>query len=360
MKHTVLVLLAIMCARADAQQQVFVQGASPAGAVGPPGSCQIPWFSQTSTTMPVARGVEPLTFTIPPDLSLTWDFYVPSPLTCSRAESFPTYSRSAIIQLANYSAHHGVFIARRGGASVTAADPPTGAGCSSSHSTSVSTSQLRVIDPYGCLPDGTPVVVRYAHRLRSYATVAAFGRRGTAADEAKVTWSCSSNGNGLVGEKHVDGRDGYLRNDPAPNGVFEYTLNRTVGGAPFTDLMRVIATTFARADGWNLIPGVPDTGEFDIVIAMEWEGGSITDPAGNPIRHLALIDAQGRVFIAADDPGCNPADLACPFGVLDIDDINAFAIAFANLQPTGDLNNDGVFDLGDIVVFVGNFHAGCP
>ncbi len=59
--------------------------------------------------------------------------------------------------------------------------------------------------------------------------------------------------------------------------------------------------------------------------------------------------------------GCNPADLAEPFGLLDLADISAFAGAFVAQGTGADLAEPfGVFDLSDITAFVGAFQAGCP
>ncbi|USN98319.1 MAG: VCBS repeat-containing protein [Phycisphaeraceae bacterium] len=59
--------------------------------------------------------------------------------------------------------------------------------------------------------------------------------------------------------------------------------------------------------------------------------------------------------------GCNPADLAQPFGTLDLADIVAFVTAFANLDPAADLAEPfGTFDLADLVAFIQAFGAGCP
>ncbi len=58
--------------------------------------------------------------------------------------------------------------------------------------------------------------------------------------------------------------------------------------------------------------------------------------------------------------GCNAADLAEPFGILDLSDINAFVGGFIAQSPDSDLNNDGIFDLSDINSFIGAFLAGCP
>jgi hypothetical protein len=77
--------------------------------------------------------------------------------------------------------------------------------------------------------------------------------------------------------------------------------------------------------------------------------------AANP-----ALDANGNGVIDSCEPNCNAADLAEPFGTLDLADIGAFVTAFTAQQPAGDVNNDGVWDLGDIGVFVGAFNAGCP
>ena len=58
---------------------------------------------------------------------------------------------------------------------------------------------------------------------------------------------------------------------------------------------------------------------------------------------------------------CNSADIAEPFGVLDLSDVNGFVDAFAAQQATADLAApNGVFDLSDVQAFVSGFNAGCP
>lgn len=55
------------------------------------------------------------------------------------------------------------------------------------------------------------------------------------------------------------------------------------------------------------------------------------------------------------------ADIAAPFGVLDLADINAFVTGFTGNDPIADVAEPfGVWDLSDIGVFVGAFSAGCP
>lgn len=55
-----------------------------------------------------------------------------------------------------------------------------------------------------------------------------------------------------------------------------------------------------------------------------------------------------------------PADLAAPFGVLDLADINAFVAGFTSQSSIADLDDNGIYDLTDINLFVSAFTAGCP
>ncbi len=58
---------------------------------------------------------------------------------------------------------------------------------------------------------------------------------------------------------------------------------------------------------------------------------------------------------------CNAADIAEPFGVLDLADLSAFVSAFVAGDPAADLAEPfGVLDLADLSAFVGAFLAGCP
>lgn len=70
-------------------------------------------------------------------------------------------------------------------------------------------------------------------------------------------------------------------------------------------------------------------------------------------------------FDAWDDEfgagGCNLADLAEPFGTLDLGDISAFLTAFTTQGDAADLAEPfGIFDLSDISAFIGAFTGGCP
>lgn len=60
-------------------------------------------------------------------------------------------------------------------------------------------------------------------------------------------------------------------------------------------------------------------------------------------------------------PGpCNAADLAEPFDLLDLADVNAFVAAFTAMGIEADLDGNGLYDLADVLIFVNAFSAGCP
>ena len=75
---------------------------------------------------------------------------------------------------------------------------------------------------------------------------------------------------------------------------------------------------------------------------------------GSPPVDLGACEQQ------AGPSACNAADLAEPFGTLDLADIAAFVAGFTGGDPIADLDANGVFDLADIGVFVSGFADGCP
>ena len=59
--------------------------------------------------------------------------------------------------------------------------------------------------------------------------------------------------------------------------------------------------------------------------------------------------------------GCNPADLAPPYGSLNFFDVSAFLTAFNNQDPSADLAAPfGVFNFFDVSAFLTAFTGGCP
>ncbi|MBZ0172726.1 MAG: PQQ-dependent sugar dehydrogenase, partial [Phycisphaerales bacterium] len=68
--------------------------------------------------------------------------------------------------------------------------------------------------------------------------------------------------------------------------------------------------------------------------------------------------------IAAGNPpacGCNDADIAEPYNVLDLQDVQAFIAGFLGQDPIADIAAPfGVWDLQDLQAFILAFNAGCP
>lgn len=120
---------------------------------------------------------------------------------------------------------------------------------------------------------------------------------------------------------------------------------------------------FSPDGGSSFIPqitGLPDTG------STLWTVPGIATTQG--VLRLVVRDGDGNTgFDDTDEPfaiaspACNPADLAPPFGVLDLADVQTFLAAFIANDPAADLAPPfGVFDLADVQLFVASFTAGCP
>jgi hypothetical protein len=81
------------------------------------------------------------------------------------------------------------------------------------------------------------------------------------------------------------------------------------------------------------------------------------------LTRIAYETEAGVPIAAGDDgsdPGCNAADLAEPFGLLDLADVLAFATAFTGMEDAADLDGNGLWDLADVTAFIGAFTGGCP
>ena len=71
------------------------------------------------------------------------------------------------------------------------------------------------------------------------------------------------------------------------------------------------------------------------------------------------ITGPGDV-LPANQP-CNVADFAAPFGLLDINDVDAFIGAFSSGDPSADVAPTfGSIDIDDVDAFIAAFLAGCP
>lgn len=80
------------------------------------------------------------------------------------------------------------------------------------------------------------------------------------------------------------------------------------------------------------------------------------------INRMRCTLENWRPNLALTGPvSCNAADVAEPFGVLDLTDVGDFIGAFTSQQPLADLAApSGVFDLSDVQTFITAFNSGCP
>ncbi|MBZ0170877.1 MAG: hypothetical protein K8E66_00705 [Phycisphaerales bacterium] len=199
--------------------------------------------------------------------------------------------------------------------------------------------------------------------------VAFTGRRA-----ADSLWQVSRiDGEGLPIDPIADGDDMGIVNSNLANfppvvnsgGLVAFRVEDSAGSTALyagdgTDLVRILGlgdtvTTdigelavgfdFGGATGIQVMNGVVDINDNDqIAFACFLQNGTI------------------GVFIATPDAqGCNPADLAEPFDVLDLADLQAFIGAFLAGDMLADLAPPaGVLDLNDVQAFIGSFLAGCP
>jgi len=85
---------------------------------------------------------------------------------------------------------------------------------------------------------------------------------------------------------------------------------------------------------------------------------------GSDPSYTLVLDAAAGTGLTSSVPGpqpCNVADLALPFGVLDLGDIDVFIAAFLVGGAAADIAPPmGIVDLGDIDAFIAAFLGGCP
>jgi hypothetical protein len=87
------------------------------------------------------------------------------------------------------------------------------------------------------------------------------------------------------------------------------------------------------------------------------------DPVNGMAVDLGDTGLPGLVALTSSfvfSLGRTDADLALPFGVLDLADIVAFVERFSANDPSVNFDGNGVWDLADIVAFVELFNTGCP
>lgn len=105
-------------------------------------------------------------------------------------------------------------------------------------------------------------------------------------------------------------------------------------------------------------------GTQDEVVAGDDVAGPWTHPVFSPTFFSSTfinITLTGASYAIPAPSGCNAADIAEPFDVLDLADIQAFVAAFVAQEPAADIAPPaGVWDLADLQAFIVAFTGGCP
>lgn len=144
-----------------------------------------------------------------------------------------------------------------------------------------------------------------------------------------------------------------VRRPANPAGDAEIVVEYRNSAGTWVEVDRVAASAMP-AGAFSLVEVVlPAAAEHNSLrVAFEIAGG-----ASDEAWRIDDIELGGEARGTAD---C-PADLAAPFGVLDLNDIGAFVAAFTNSDLLADLAPPfGVLDLGDVSAFTQSFVAGCP
>lgn len=130
----------------------------------------------------------------------------------------------------------------------------------------------------------------------------------------------------------------------------------SVGGGQAT--LKTFSTN-ATIDGVNDVSWAPDRGDL---LATDSVTGMVHrfDPATAMLLGSVMNSAGDGLNTCAYRVPC-PADLAAPYGLLDLSDVLAFISAFGAMDAHADFAAPyGLFDLADVLEFVGAFNAGCP
>jgi hypothetical protein len=169
---------------------------------------------------------------------------------------------------------------------------------------------------------------------------------------AEVQWTPPSNSGGFLlvsGEPKADdsGDDFFLEISPPPLDPLPLIApppTLTLGQSSFELPAGLADAPFEVGVGYAAVLGV-------------FEPVHVSGPT------LDLASTAGILISVASGtfaPTVCLADLAEPFGLLDLADIVAFVGAFGTQDPAADFDGNGLFDLADIIAFVDAFAAGCP
>ncbi|USN98172.1 MAG: hypothetical protein H6810_08250 [Phycisphaeraceae bacterium] len=110
---------------------------------------------------------------------------------------------------------------------------------------------------------------------------------------------------------------------------------------------------------WEQVGAGADANCFGAIVADAGEGTALH--IGGSFANAGGLASNRVVSLIAAGGGCNLADVAEPYGVLDLADVQAFIAAFVSGDPLADLVAPfGVLDLADVQAFISEFVGGCP
>ncbi|MEM7756100.1 MAG: GC-type dockerin domain-anchored protein [Planctomycetota bacterium] len=151
------------------------------------------------------------------------------------------------------------------------------------------------------------------------------------------------------------------------NGLAAFRVEDTSGSTALyvgdgSDLVRIVGAGEPLPTDLGSIPAGFD---FGGTTGVQTINSSIDINDQNQIAFAAFLqNGTIGVFLATPapaDPPCNIADLAVPFGFVDLSDVDAFIAAFATGDPLADIAAPfGFVDLTDVDAFIAAFLAGCP
>lgn len=132
-------------------------------------------------------------------------------------------------------------------------------------------------------------------------------------------------------------------------------------------------TTWCGCVAAAALAGVSEAGDLSIRRGAV-DGGAATLSAGSFVLRGSIgqweatpgpvsggaLSLRGGFWVGGGAAEPCVADLAAPFGLLDLADITAFVAGFASEDGIADLDGNGLWDLGDVVAFVAAFQTGCP
>ena len=136
---------------------------------------------------------------------------------------------------------------------------------------------------------------------------------------------------------------------------------RAGAGRGLSDALPAVATDLLSFE----IAVANDAADGDFVLDLDGvvvlvENDALVSYATDPGMNQSIL-AVSSVTITIGQAGCNGADVAEPFGVLDLGDVDGFIAAFLAGGDAADIAAPfGVIDLADIDSFIASFLAGCP